>query len=342
MKKRAVIYVTIVTQLYASSLFANPAKKGIIEVSNSVSSKIVEVNLYNKYESFFANYGVLLYAEKTKNVNLIEKVQENYKNYFINSTLEPGHVDKNAMGILGFELYLQTKNAEYLKIPLALADEEFENPRPDGLTKYSRFWTDDVYMVCALQVQAYKATGNNIYLERAITQMLAYAEKLQQQNGLFQHTTKSPIFWGRANGWAASALTMILNNTPASHPKHQALITVYNKLMTALLKYQSQSTGLWHQVLLDKDSFAETSCTAMFVYSFASGVNTGRLDKRFESAANKGWHALTKQIENGLLKNVSCGTDESSTYDYYLNRPRPLGDFHGMAPLLWAATELLP
>jgi rhamnogalacturonyl hydrolase YesR len=244
------------------------------------------------------------------------------------------------LGILGFELYLQTKNADYLKIPLALADDEFENPRPDGLTKYSRFWTDDVYMVCALQVQAYKATGNNIYLERAITQMLAYAEKLQQQNGLFQHTTKSPVFWGRANGWAASALTMILNNTPASHPKHQALINVYNKLMNALLKYQD-NTGLWHQVLLDKDSFAETSCTAMFVYSFASGVNTGRLDKRFESAADKGWQALTKKVENGLLKDVSCGTDESSSYDYYLNRPRPLGDFHGMAPLLWASAELL-
>jgi len=341
MKRRSLIIITFLAQLIITHpLIAKQDKKELIKIADTVSSKIVEVKLYNKYESFFANYGVLLYAAQTKNDTLAKKVIANYDEYFKTQTIEPGHVDKNALGILGFELYLQTKKPEYLQIPLMLADDEWENPRNDGLTKYSRFWTDDVYMVCVLQIQAYKATGKEIYLERAITQMLAYSEKLQQQNGLFQHTLKSPVFWGRANGWAASALTNILDNTPKTHPKYQALLDSYLKLMNALLKYQNDN-GLWHQVILDDGSFEETSCTAMFVYSFAAGVHSGRLDKKFMHAAEKGWKGLTAQIENGLLKEVCCGTDESSIYNHYLNRPRITGDFHGMAPLLWAAAELI-
>jgi rhamnogalacturonyl hydrolase YesR len=325
--------------LLPTILYAKTDKKEIIEISNTVSSKIMEVNLYSKYESFFSNYGVLKFAAVTNNDILINKVIKNYQTYFKENTLEKGHVDKNALGILGFELYLQTKNPEYLPLPLSLADDEWENPREDGLTKYTRFWTDDLFMVAVLQVQAYKATGKEIYLQHAIAQILVYAEKLQQQNGLFQHTLKSPVFWGRANGWAASALTITLDNTPKNNPNYKKLMDIYQKLMVGILKYQD-AAGLWHQVLIDKDSFEETSCTAMFVYSFAAGVNKGRLDKRYESAAEKGWTALTKKIDNGMLKDVCCGTDENGIYDYYLNRPRITGDFHGMAPLLWAATAL--
>jgi rhamnogalacturonyl hydrolase YesR len=341
MRKSGIILTTVVAQIIACGIVtAKSNSSDIIGLCDEVSAKIVPVKLYNKYESFFANYGVLLYAAQTKNEALTKKVIANYDEYFKTQTIEPGHVDKNALGILGFELYLQTKKPEYLQIPLMLADDEWENPRDDGLTKYSRFWTDDVYMVCVLQIQAYKATGKDIYLERAITQMLAYSEKLQQQNGLFQHTLKSPVFWGRANGWAASALTNILDNTPKTHPKYQALLDSYLKLMNVLLKYQN-SNGLWHQVILDDDSFEETSCTAMFVYSFAAGVHQGRLPTKFMTAAEKGWKGLTTKIENGLLTEVCCGTDESGIYNHYLNRPRITGDFHGMAPLLWAGTELI-
>ena len=117
-------------------------------------------------------------------------------------------------------------------------------------------------------------------------------------------------------------------------------MNIYRKLMQSLLKYQDDN-GLWHQVLIDKDSFIETSCSAMFTFSFATGVKNGWLDKSYETSAIKGWHGLVSKIENGLLTDVCCGTDESSSYDYYLNRPRITGDFHGQAPLLWAATALL-
>jgi rhamnogalacturonyl hydrolase YesR len=312
----------------------------IIQIAGNVASKAVAVDLYDKYESFFVDFGVLKFAQETNNPALKNKVIENYDKFLKSNTLTPGHVDKNACGILGFEIYLQTHDPAYLEIPLSLADDEWLNPRDDGLTKYSRFWTDDMFMVAVLQIQAYKATGKSIYLDRAIIQLLAYADKLQQQNGLFQHTTKIPVFWGRANGWAASAMTITLQNMSKEHPKYDTLMNIYKKLMNGILKHQD-GDGLWHQVLLDKDSFQETSCTAMFTYSFATGVKNGWLDDSFKNAAIKGWNGLTGKIENGLLKDVCCGTDENSSYNYYLDRPRITGDFHGQAPLLWAATALL-
>lgn len=312
----------------------------IIQTADRVALESVKPEIYFKYESFFANYGALLYANSSKNNDLIAKVINNYNGFLNKNTITPGHVDKNACGILGFELYLLSKKTNYLELPMSLADDEWVNPREDGLTKYSRFWTDDMFMVSVLQVQAYKATGKTVYLDRAITQILAYAEELQQQNGLFQHTIKIPVFWGRANGWAASAITITLQNTPNDHPKYENLMNIYRKLMKSLLKYQDDN-GLWHQVLIDKDSFAETSCSAMFIFSFAVGVKNGWLNKSYETSAIKGWNGLLSKIENGFLTDVCCGTDESSSYDYYLNRPRITGDFHGQAPLLWATAALL-
>lgn len=315
-------------------------KNKTIKVMNEVSAEILKIDIYDKYESVFANYGVLLYSQFTKNEDFNKKTLKNYDVFLKKNLLAVGNVDKNACGILGFEIYLQTKNLNYLEKPLFLADDEWLNPRNDGLTKYSRFWTDDIFMVAVLQVQAYKATNKAMYLDRAITQILAYADKLQQQNGLFQHTENVPVFWGRANGWAISALAITLENTPRENPNYQKLMDIYKKMAAALPKYQD-ANGLWHQVILDQDSFAETSCTAMFSFAFAKGVKNGWLDKPYYNVALKGFNGLLNKVKDGKLENVCCGTDEGKFYNHYLNRPRITGDFHGQAPLLWAAVAML-
>lgn len=344
MKKTFVLALILV--ISANSTFASKCisakfnKNKTIKIMNQVSANVLKIDIYDKYESVFANYGVLLYAKATKNEDFSKKVIENYEIYLKKDLLAGGHVDKNACGILGFELFLQTKDANFLEKPLFLADDEWENPRQDGLTKYSRFWTDDIFMVAVLQVYAYKATNKTVYLDRGIAQILAYSAKLQQQNGLFQHTENIPVFWGRANGWAISALAITLENTPKDNPNYPALMDIYKKMATALPKYQD-ANGLWHQVILDQDSFAETSCTAMFTFAFAKGVKNGWLDKSFHQIALKGFNGLLKKVKDGQLEDVCCGTDEGRLYNHYLNRPRITGDFHGQAPLLWAAAELL-
>ena len=324
----------------ADHISAKFDKNKTINIMNEISAGVLKVDVYDKYESVFANYGVFLYSQFTKHEEFSKKVFKNYGIFLKKNLLAVGHVDKNACGILGFELFLQTRDANFLEKPLFLADDEWADPRSDGLTKYSRFWTDDMFMVAVLQIQAYKATNKTGYLDRAITQILAYADKLQQQNGLFQHTENVPVFWGRANGWAMSALAITLENTPKDNPKYQALMEIYKKMAAALPKYQD-SAGLWHQVILDQDSFAETSCTAMFSFAFAKGVKNGWLDKSFYQIALKGFNGLLNKVKDGRLEDVCVGTDEGKFYNHYLNRPRIAGDFHGQAPLLWAAVAML-
>jgi len=111
------------------------------------------------------------------------------------------------------EIYIQTKERKYLDLGLAFADKQWENPTPRGSDQGDRFWIDDMYMITELQVQAFRATGDRKYLDRAALEMAAYLDKLQQPNGLF-YMPRRPFFWGRGNGWVAAGMSELLRSLP--------------------------------------------------------------------------------------------------------------------------------
>ena len=113
------------------------------------------------------------------------------------------HVDHAIFGIVPLELYIRTKDPKYLELGKKLADRQWENPTPEGLSGETRFWIDDAYMITILQLQAYRATLDRVYLDRAALEMVAYLDKLQKPNGLFYHGPEFPFFWGRGNGRVA-------------------------------------------------------------------------------------------------------------------------------------------
>ena len=98
---------------------------------------------------------------------------------------------------------------------LARADQQWANADANGITKDARYWADDMYMITALQVDAYRVTKDAKYLTRAATTMLDYQAKLQQSDGLFWHTMTSKAYWGRANGWVAAGAAELLVDLPA-------------------------------------------------------------------------------------------------------------------------------
>ena len=104
----------------------------------------------------------------------------------------------------------------YLLLGKELADKQWATTTPDGLTTEARFWVDDMYMITALQVQTFRATGDARYLDRAAQAMAAYLDRLQQPNGLFFHTATSPRHWGRGNGWFAAGMAELLRALPPS------------------------------------------------------------------------------------------------------------------------------
>src|SRR5205823_3398194 len=179
------------------------------------------------------------------------------------------------------------------------------NPTLEGLTNQTRFWIDDMYMITLVEVQAYRATGDSKYLDRAALEMSAYLDKLQQPNGLFYHAPDTPFFWGRGDGWVAAGMTEILMSLPKSHPRRAYILSSYQKMMKALLQYQDKD-GMWHQLIDHPESYPETSSTGMFTFAMVSGVKNGWLDRKtYAEAARKGWLGLVSYIEpNGDIRNV--------------------------------------
>jgi unsaturated rhamnogalacturonyl hydrolase len=252
------------------------------------------------------------------------------------------HVDGNVYGILPLELFLQTQNQIFFNQGIALADLQWEQPLPNGLTQQARFWVDDIWMIGSLQVQAYRATGNPKYLERAALTVDAYLQKLQQPNGLFFHGEYAPFYWGRGNGWVAAGLAELLAELPEDNAHYAAILSGYRKMMHALLRYQAED-GMWRQLIDIEAAWKETSSTGMFGYAMALGVREGILpEDQYAAAYQKAWLALVEYVNSaGQVSDVCVGTGQSTEIEFYLSRPRVTGDFHGQAPMLWFAYCLL-
>jgi rhamnogalacturonyl hydrolase YesR len=106
---------------------------------------------------------------------------------------------------------------------------------------------------------------------------------------------------------------------------------------------QLENLNSRRQIIDDQEFWKETSCTAMFTYAIITGVKNGWLDKKiYGTSARKAWLALTDYInEYDELTDVCAGTSTSNDREYYFNRPKVKGDWHGHAPVLWYATALL-
>jgi unsaturated rhamnogalacturonyl hydrolase len=252
------------------------------------------------------------------------------------------HVDDSIFGVVPLEIAIETKDPKYLSTGKAWADRQWENPRPDGLSAETRFWIDDMYMLTLLQLEAYRATGDRKYLDRDALEMAAYLDKLQQPNGLFFHAPDVPFYWGRGDGWVAAGMAEMLRDLPQDHPQRQRIMEGYRAMMSALLKYQGKD-GMWRQLIDHDEAWPESSSSAMFTFALVTGVKNGWLDaSAYGPAARRAWIAVVGYIDqNQDITNVCEGTGKQNSYDYYLARKRRTGDFHGQAPVLWAASALL-
>jgi len=302
-------------------------------------------------------YGALEFAKLTNDKNLLTQLAQRFEPLFgekANMVPIPDHVDYAVFGTVPLELYMQTKDQRYLNLGKNIADKQWgppEGPRvkPEsfdyynlGLTWQTRMWIDDMFMITAVQTQAYRATGDKKYIDRAAKEMVVYLDSLQQPNGLFYHAPDVPFFWGRGNGWFAVGMAELLRSLPKDHPSRSRIMKGYKEMMASLLKYQADD-GMWRQLIDDPQAWKETSSTGMFTFAFITGVKEGWLDKvTYGPAARKAWLALISYIDDkNDIHNVCEGTNKKNDRQYYLDRKQNTGDLHGQAPVLWCAAALL-
>jgi len=216
-------------------------------------------------------------------------------------------------------------------------------PLPNSL------WLDDLYMSVPCLAQAGKLTGDMRYFDDAAKQILQFSGRMfVRERGLFMHgwvqgMEPHPVFpWARANGWAIMAMAELLDVLPETHPAREQIMQIYKQHATALATAQGHA-GLWHQLLDRRESYEETSASAMFVFAIARGINRGWLDARaFGPAVSLGWNAVaTKVNAKGQVEGTCVGTGMGWDPMFYMYRPVHLLAAHGYGPVFLAGAEVI-
>lgn len=261
-------------------------------------------------------------------------------------------VDYYIFGAIPLEIYKKKKEDRYLELGLTYADGQWTLPEnatveqrryhEEGYSWQTRVWLDDMFMITALQIAAYQATGNENYLERTANEMVYYLERIQEPSGLFYHATNAHYYWARGNGWAAVGMAEMLKLLPENHKHKKRILRSYMRMMDALVCHQMDS-GMWSQLVNDHSVWPESSGSAMFTYALITGVKNGWLkDEKYAKAARKGWIELVSYLDQNYdLKDVCEGTGAKNDYDWYKERRKWVGDLHGQAGMLWCAYALI-
>jgi len=218
-----------------------------------------------------------------------------------------------------------------------------KRPLPDSL------WLDDLYMSVPCLAQAGKLTGERRYYDDAAHQIVQFSERMfVKERGLYMHgwvqgMEPHPAFhWARANGWALMAMAELLDVLPADHPQRARILALFRAHAAGLAAAQGHA-GLWHQLLDRRESYEETSASAMFVFGIARGINRGWLDPlAFGPAASLGWNAVAKKVNaKGQVEGTCVGTGMGWDPMFYMYRPVHLLAAHGYGPVFLAGAEMI-
>ena len=216
---------------------------------------------------------------------------------------------------------------------VAAAAEESEPGRP----RHGSGWSDDLFLGTVAAAHAAEPDG----LNATARLILAYADRLQQPNGLYHHAEDAPTAWGRGNGFGAMGVAETLTALPQDHPDRSAILDVYVRHMRGLRADQAPD-GMWRQVVDLPGSYRESSVTALTLSAMARGIRLGWLDDSYTPVVERAWRALLAHVvDDGTMVDVCISTGAGPTLRHYLDRTAVNGaDDRGGAMALAAALEM--
>lgn len=209
-------------------------------------------------------------------------------------------------------------------------------------------WLDDMFM----GIPALALHGD---IDEAQRQFKLFHDKMWvAEKGLYRHgwvpsevktatrDSDTPVpyhpsfFWGRANGWALLTACELLD------VRESAIIMNYYKEHLAGLLPLQHHDGAWHQLLDRPDTYLETSCTAIYCYSLAHGINKGWLDaESYGAQALLAWNYVKAHVNpQGQVEGTCVGTGLAFDPAFYAYRPVNNFAAHGYGPVLWAGAEI--
>ena len=319
-------------------------------------------------------YGQYLVYLRTKDKRYLDHIQSWFDQHIdvqgkVNR--EINSLDYIMPGNLALILYKETKQEKYRLAAQNIRKVFDTYPRTkDGgfwhaniPSRAWQLWADGVFMSLPFLARYGQMFGDSKYADdEVVKQMLIYYKHLNDPaTGLLWHaydesgaqpwanptTHQSGFHWGRAFGWYAMTLIMLLDIIPKDQPHRTDLINVVQQLAKAFERYQDPKTGLWYQVV-DKGevngNWLETSCSSMYTYMLWMGVKRGYLPKHYAVVAQKGYRGVLTKLsldKDGMtnLIDISEGTNVGDLA-YYFARKRNQNDFHGLGAFLIMNEEI--
>ena len=291
-------------------------------------------------------------------------------------TYEPDkyNLDMICMGRTALRLFKTTGEAKYEKACRRLIEQIKGQPTTaEGGFWHKKLypqqmWLDGIYMACPFLTEFAVTFGEMQWADLAAKQMTLIFDKTRLESGLHAHawdsaraqkwadpqTGLSPHVWGRAMGWFVMAHADVLAVLPESHSAYARLSLQMKSLLHAVMAARG-TDKLWHQVMDRPESaenYAESSCSAMFIYGLAKGKALGLCGAKEEAAARESMDALWAQnvvtAADGypeltrICKVAGLGGEpyRDGSYGYYVHETVCSGDTKGTAPFLMACCAL--
>lgn len=288
--------------------------------------------------------------------------------------MDKHNLDMICMGRTAIRLYQKTGEAKYAAAcRLLIRQIQGQPTTPEGGFWHKaiypqQMWLDGIYMACPFLAEYAAMSGEMAWADLAVKQMTLIYDKTRLASGLHAHawdsakaqpwadpeTGLSPHVWGRAMGWFVMAHADVLCALPKAHPGYATLARQMRSLLDAVMAARGEDL-LWHQVMdrpQSEENYAESSCSAMFIYGLARAKALGLADDTALHEARKSldalWHDSVVIAQDGypeltrICKVAGLGGTpyRSGSYEYYVNETVCSGDTKGTAPFLMALCSL--
>jgi unsaturated rhamnogalacturonyl hydrolase len=290
--------------------------------------------------------------------------------------VEENQLDNILLGRQLLFLYGVTNDERYLKAANLLYQQLAHQPRTasGGFWHKQRYpnqmWLDGLYMAEPFYAE-YASISHHPEAFSDITHQFALLDEHARdpKTGLLYHgwdeskqerwaskeTGLSHEFWARGMGWHLMALVDTLQYYPKDGAGRDKLITMLQRDVDAVIRYQDGASGLWYQVM-DKagaqGNYLESSAACMFVYALAKGVREGYLPQGDLANAERGYKGILSHfIEKGegdsvsltqTVKGAGLGGDpyRDGSYAYYIGEKTATNDPKGVGAFLLASVEM--
>jgi len=364
--------------------YQNKKKAGIfwsIKMADSVMVRNPDLTYKWSYDYGVVFKGFEQVWLKTKYEKYFHYIKRNMDGFVredgnINGYTNEYNIDHINNGKVLLFLYEQTGEEKYKKAAFLLRQQLKTHPRTsEGGFWHKKIyphqmWLDGLYMGAPFYAEFAKKFNEHKSFDDVAKQLILMEKHAKDpKTGLLYHawdeskeqawankeTGQSPNFWGRAMGWYSMALVDVLDHLPKDHKDRKTIIKILQNLVSAVVKVQDMTTGVWYQVLDQggrSGNYHEASASCMFTYTMAKAIRFGYIDIRYIHNVQLAYEGIIKEFievgDDGLVNlKQTCAVAglggnpyRDGTYNYYISEPIQLNDLKGIGAFLLASSEV--